>query len=65
MTRARKTYPPALKAEAVRLVRDYDMGVARVASTLGVDRTLVREWVKKADDAALAGTRAATRQWRR
>ena len=60
MTRARKTYPPEFKAEAVRLVREDGMGVARVASSLGVDRTLVREWVKKADEAALAGTPAAT-----
>ena len=60
MTRARKTYPPEFNAEAVRLVRKDGMGVARVASSLGVDRTLVREWVKKADEAALAGTPAAT-----
>ena len=60
MTRARKTYPPEFKAEAVRLVREDGMWVARLASSLGVDRTLVREWVKKADEAALAGTPAAT-----
>jgi transposase-like protein len=60
MTRARKTSPPEFKAEAVRLVREGGMGVARVASGRGVGRTWVREWVKKADEAALAGTPAAT-----
>ena len=59
MTRARKTYPPEFKAEAVRLVREDGMWVARLASSLGVDRTLVREWVKMTDEAALAGTPAA------
>jgi len=59
MTRARKTYPPDFKAEAVRLVREDGMGVARVASSRGVDSTLVREWVKKADEAVLARTPAA------
>jgi transposase-like protein len=42
MTRTRKTYTPELKAEAVRLVREDGMGVARVAASLGVDRTQVR-----------------------
>ena len=60
MSRMRKTYPPEFKAEAVRLVREDGMGVARAAASLGVDRTLVREWVRKADEAALAGTPAAT-----
>ncbi len=59
MTRTRKTYTPEFKAEAVRLVREDGMGVARVAASLGVDRTQVREWVKRADEAALAGTPAA------
>jgi len=60
MTRGRKTYPPEFKAEAVRLVREDGMGVARVASSLGVDRALVREWVKMTDEAALAGTPVST-----
>lgn len=42
------------------MVREGGMGVARVASGRGVGRTWVREWVKKADEAALAGTPAAT-----
>ena len=60
MSRMRKTYPPEFKAEAVRLVREDGMGVARVAASLGVNRTLVRDWVRRADEAALAGTPAAT-----
>ena len=60
MSRARKTDPPEFKAEAVRLVREDGMPVARVASSLGVDRTLVRDWVKKADEASLPGGPAAT-----
>ncbi len=60
MSRMRKTYPPEFKAEAVRLVREDGMGVARVAASLGVNRTLVRDWVRRAEEAALAGTPAAT-----
>jgi transposase len=56
----RKTYPPEFKAEAFRLVRENGMGVARVATNLGLKRTLVRDWVLRADEAALAGTPAAT-----
>ncbi len=59
MSRMRKTYPPEFKAEAVRRVRQDEMGVARVAASLGVDRTLVRDWVRKADEVALSGTPAA------
>ena len=59
MSRMRKTYPPEFKAEAVRLVREDGMGVARVAASLGVNRTLVRDWVRRAEEAALAGTPAA------
>ena len=55
----RKTYPPEFKADAVRLVREDGMGVARVATCLGVDRTLVRGWVRRAEQAALTGTPAA------
>ena len=36
------------------------MGVARVVARLAVDRTLVRDWVRRADEAALAGTPEAT-----
>ena len=36
------------------------MGVACVAASLGVDRTLVRDWVRGAYEAALTGTPAAT-----
>ena len=60
MSRARRTYPPEFKAEAVRLVREDGMPVARVAASLGVDRTLVLDWVRKADEASLAGGPAAT-----
>lgn len=56
----RMTYPPELKAEAVRKVREDGMGEARVAASLGVNRTLVRDGVRRAEDAALAGTPKAT-----
>ena len=36
------------------------MQVARVAASLGVDRSLVRDWLKRADEAALVGTPAAS-----
>ena len=60
MSRMRRTYPPEFKAEAVRRVREDGMGVARVAASLGVNRTLVRDGVRRAEEAALAGTPAAT-----
>ncbi len=60
MSRMRKTYPPEFKAVAVPLVREDGMGLARVAASLGVDRTLVRDWVRRADEVTLAGTPAAT-----
>ena len=49
MSRMRTTY-----------VREDGMGVARVAAILGVNRTLVRDWVRRADETALAGTPAET-----
>lgn len=54
-----KHAPPEFKAEAARLVCEDGVGVARAAARLGVDRTLVRNWVRRADEAALAGTPAA------
>ena len=56
----RKTYLPEFKAEADRRVQGVGMGVAHVAATLSVNRTLVRDWVRRAEEAALAGTPAAT-----
>jgi transposase-like protein len=37
------------------------MGAARVASSLGVPRARVWDWVRRAEEAALPGTPAATR----
>ncbi len=39
MSRMRETYRPEFKAEAVRLVREDGIGVARVGASLGVNRT--------------------------
>jgi len=47
--RARRSFTPEFKAEAVRLCRVGDRGVAQVAADLDLTETALREWVKRAD----------------
>ena len=44
MPRARRTYTPEFKAEAVRLVTGQGYSVAEAARSLGVSENLIRNW---------------------
>lgn len=59
MARTRRTYTLEFKQEAVRLVREQGLMIAQVARDLGVDKSLVGTWVRKADAGELGGKPAA------
>jgi len=44
MPRARRTYTPEFKAEAVKLVTDQGYSVAEAARSLGIHENLLRSW---------------------
>jgi transposase len=44
MARARRTYTPEFKAEAVKLVTEQGYSVAEAARSLGIHETLLRSW---------------------
>src|ERR1700692_3076135 len=44
MARARRTYTPEFKAEAVRLVTERGYSVAEAARSLGLSDNLIRNW---------------------
>lgn len=48
-TRYTKPYPPAYRAEAVRLVREGGRDLAEVAQSLGISTESLRNWVKQTD----------------
>ena len=50
MARKRRTYAPAFKAEAVKLVTEQGYSIAEAARSLGIHETLLRSW-KQARDA--------------
>ena len=47
--RKRRAFTPEFKADAVRLVKASDRGVAQVAKDLDLTETALREWVKRAE----------------
>jgi transposase-like protein len=47
--RARRSFTPEFKAEAVRLCKQGDRSVGEVARDLDLTETALREWVKRAD----------------
>jgi len=47
--RRRRQFRPEFKAEAVRLCKVGDRGVAQVARDLDLTETALREWVKRAE----------------
>ena len=49
MARQRRQYTLEFKQEAVRLVKAQGLTPAQVARDLGLDRSIVRTWVEKAD----------------
>jgi transposase len=50
MARARRTYTPEFKAEAVRLVTEQGYSVAEAARSLGLRETLIRNWKQAVQD---------------
>ena len=44
MARARRTYTPEFKAEAVTLVTEQGYSVAEAARSLGISENLIRNW---------------------
>ncbi len=48
--RARRSFTPEFKADAVKLCRAGDRTIAQVAEDLDLTETALREWVKKADE---------------
>ena len=57
--RARRSFTPEFKAEAVRLCEVGDRTVGQVAKDLDLTETALREWVKRADVDAGKGTPGA------
>jgi transposase len=49
MPRTKPAYPPACKAEAVRLVSSGDRSLTRIAQDLGVADQTLRNWVRHAE----------------
>src|SRR5215212_11400446 len=46
MARARKTYTPEFKLQAVKMITDQKLSVAEVARRLGVSENLLHTWKK-------------------
>lgn len=53
--RARRSFTPEFKADAVRLCQAGDRSVAEVAKDLDLTETALRDWVKRAEEAAKPG----------
>lgn len=49
MPRTKAPYPPAFKAEAVRLVQSGEKSIAIIAKDLGVADQTLRGWVQQAE----------------
>jgi transposase len=50
MARARRSYTPEFKAEAVRLVTEQGYSVAEAARSLGLRENLIRNWKRAGQD---------------
>ena len=48
--RARRSFTPEFKADAVKLCKAGDRTIAQVAEDLDLTETALREWVKKAEE---------------
>jgi len=49
MPRTHPPYPPAFRAEAVRLARGSDKSIPTLAADLGVSSEALRHWLRQAD----------------
>jgi transposase len=62
MASKRRSYTAEFKQEAVRLVREEGMSYADVGADLGIDRSIIRDWCKKAETGTLDGSKASPAQ---
>jgi transposase len=71
MPTSKPPYPPAFRAEAVRLVHGSDKSIPEIAKDLGVADQTLRNWVQQAEvdeglrDGLTTAERAELRQLRR
>jgi len=71
MPRTRPPYPPAFRAEAVRLIRSGQKPLAEIAKDIGVSDQTLRNWVRQADvdegsrEGLTSGEKEELRQLRR
>ncbi len=49
MASKRRTYTPEFQQDAVRLVREEGLTFSKVGEDLGVNKTVIRDWCKKAE----------------
>ena len=59
MARKKRTYTAEFKAEAVRLVHDHGMTMSQVSRDLGVCKSVIRDWVRRAEARELDGVPSA------
>jgi len=50
MARTRRTYTPAFKAEAVKLVTEQGYSITEAACSLGLSENLIRNWKQALQD---------------
>ena len=55
MSRARRSFPPQYKAEAVGLVRDGEKSISAVAKDLGLSESALRRWALQSETGAGRG----------
>ena len=55
MPRSRRSYSLEFKQEAVRLVNSEEMSYAQVGNDLGVNKSTIRDWCRRAASGELAG----------
>lgn len=58
MASKRRTYTPEFQQEAVRLVREEGLTFSKVGEDLGVNKTVIRDWCKKAEAGVAPNTKA-------
>lgn len=62
MARQRKKYTLEFKQEAVRLVTEEGLTYAQVGLDLGVNKSTIRDWCKRAEKGLLQGSAKSRRE---